>query len=83
MTKAGLMEVSNETLALYGSMLQAEAARRGIKIDAVALHPGNVENGKPVPLVVRVIRKLPGLPPADLAKLEVMIDAFVARGSGA
>jgi len=72
------MEISNETLALWADMVQQEVTRRRLNLDVVPVHPGNVEQGKPLPHVVRVLKKLTGLPPADLAKLETLMDGWTA-----
>ena len=77
LTNADLMEVSNETLAAYASMIQSEAGRRRLNLEAVPVHAGNVAAGKPAPLLIRVIKKVPTLPPADLAKLEALIDGWI------
>lgn len=78
MKKTELMEVSNETLALWAAWIQDELARRGVGATAVALNTGNAQNGKPLPHVVRVLQKMSSLPPGDLQKLEVLVDAWVA-----
>ena len=73
LTNADLMEVSNETLAAYASMIQSEAGRRRLNLEAVPVHAGTVAAGKPAPL----LKKVPPLPPADLAKLEALIDGWI------
>ncbi len=81
MTKAELMEVSNETLVLWAAMIQDEAERRGVNIEAIQVHPGNVqENGTPTPTAVRLLRSLTMLPPSDLAKLDQIVQQWLARG---
>ena len=76
MTTQELMECSNETLALWANMLQNEASRRKLNLEAVPIHGGNVVKGRPIPLLVRVLKKAASLPPADLAKVEVLMNGF-------
>jgi len=76
-TKAELMEISNETLVLWAQLVRNEADRRQLNIEAIPVHPGNVEGGKPIPVVVRLLRRLPTLPPADIAKLDQLVESWV------
>lgn len=76
MTTQDLMEVSDETLILWASMVKDEVERRHIGVQVVELHPGQVERGKPIPVVVRVLTKIAKLKPQDVAKVEVLIDGL-------
>ena len=76
LTKQELMECSNETLALWYNMIEEECARRKLNLDAILLHPGNVVKGKPVPLLVRVLKQVGGLGPSDLAKVETLLTSW-------
>jgi hypothetical protein len=78
MTAAELMEVSNETLALYAALVDDEKRRRKIGTTAVRVHEGNVISGRPAPLLVRVIAKVGGLSPSNLAKVEAYADTLNA-----
>jgi hypothetical protein len=73
LTKAELMEISNETLVLWASMIQDEADRRKVNIEAIPVHPGNVKDGRPSPPAVRLLRSLLTLPPTDIAKLDQIV----------
>lgn len=77
LTKAALMECSNETLVLWASMIQDEADRRQVNIEAVAVHPGNIQDGVPTPPAVRLLRSLLTLPPADIAKLDTIVSGWL------
>ncbi len=77
LTKAELMESSNETLVLWASMIQDEADRRQVNIEVIAVHPGNVVEGKPTPPAVRLLRSLLMLPPQDIAKLDVIVRGWL------
>lgn len=70
-----LMEVSNETLMLWASMLGEESRRRKLILDSLEVHPGSVgPGGKPLPVLIRVMKKLTMSPPALVAKVEALID---------
>lgn len=77
-TKSELMECSNETLALWTTMCREEMKRRHIDAEAMPVHAGLIENGRPMPLAVRVIQKIAALPPAALSKVEVYADMLRA-----
>jgi len=76
LTQQDIMESSNETLGVWMATLKSEAERRHLGAEAIALHPGSVVNGQPIPLVVRVLTKIAKLKPADLAKVESLVDGF-------
>lgn len=66
-------------------MIEREMARRGIDSQAIPLHAGNAVDGKPAPVVVRVVGKIIALPPSGLAKVEALADALATPstvGSG-
>lgn len=73
------MEVSDETLVLWMSMVRSEAARRRLNLEAVLIHAGSVINGQPIPLLVRVLTKAGSLAPIDLAKVETLMDGLCRR----
>ena len=76
MTKQELMEASDETLVFWMASLDAEMERRGRGAMVLSIHAGNVVGGKPIPLVIRVIRKVVSLKPGDLSKVETLVDGF-------
>jgi hypothetical protein len=79
MTKGELMEMSNESLLLVYNQVSSELDRRRLRAEAIALHPGNAAGGKPTPLLIRVLKRLPTLAPADLAKIETLCEAWSGR----
>lgn len=78
MTKQELMEVSNETLAVYAAMVEDEKKRRRLNTEAVTVHAGNIAGGQPISLLVRVLKKVGASPPADLQKVEALLDGFAS-----
>ena len=78
MDKGELMEMGNESLSLLALQVQEEFKRRNLDMEAVAIHRGNVSDGKPLPQMVRVIKKLAGRSPGDISKIEALLDAWAA-----
>jgi hypothetical protein len=71
------MECSNETLMVWAEAIKREADRRHLVIDVMEINPGNVgPDGKPLPMVIRLMPKLVKTPPAVLAKVEALIDGL-------
>lgn len=79
MRVADLMEMSDESLGLIQVQVRDELARRKVTVQAIPLHAGNLAGGKPAPLLLRVVEKIPTLSPANLAKVEALIDGLTTK----
>jgi hypothetical protein len=79
MTKADLMELSDEGLALLAAQVRAEHERRHLGSTVVEVHAGNMDSaGKPIPQLVRVVTKVAQLAPGDVGKVETLINGLLA-----
>ncbi len=80
-------QLSSDDLILLLTTVHEEMRRRHMGAEVIEVHRGNAgADRKPLPLLIRVLKRIPTLPPSDLAKVDTLLEGWVRtreQGRGA